>query len=52
MNTPKIDRLMKKLKKLERQAEKFDAKSIPFRRLMKTYNSTEKKIESLGGEVN
>lgn len=47
-----IEKLKKKLKRLERQAEKYDVNSIPFKRLMKTYYSTERKIESLGGEVN
>lgn len=47
-----ITKLRKKLAKLERQAESMDVNSIPFKRLMKTYHSTEKKIESLGGEIN
>lgn len=47
-----IEKLKKKLKRLERQAEKLDVKGLPFKRLMKTYYSTERKIESLGGEVN
>lgn len=47
-----IDKLRRKLEHLERKAEKYDVNSIPFRRLMKTYYATEKKIEALGGEVN
>lgn len=47
-----IEKLRRKLKKLEKQAEKLAVNSVPFKRLMKTYLSTERKIESLGGEIN
>lgn len=47
-----IEKLRKKLAKLEKKAEKMDEKSLPFKRLLKTYYATEKKIEKLGGEVN
>lgn len=47
-----IEKLRQKLKRLERKAEKLQVDSIPFKRLMKTYYATERKIEVLGGEVN
>lgn len=47
-----IEKLRRKLAKLERQAEKLNADSIPFKRLMKTYDATERRIEKLGGEIN
>jgi hypothetical protein len=42
-----IEKLKKKLAKLERRAEKLDKNSIPFKRLMKTFCATERKIEKL-----
>lgn len=51
MNALQIEKLRIKLARLERKAEKLDPQSIPFKRIMKTYQSTLKKIEMLGGDV-
>lgn len=42
-----IEKLRKRLVRLERNAEKLDKSSIPFKRLMKTYHSIERKLEKL-----
>jgi len=44
-----VEKLRCKLKRLERKAEKLNENSIPFKRIMKTYRATEKKIKDLGG---
>lgn len=42
-----IEKLRKRLVRLERNAEKLDENSLPFKRLTKTYHSIERKIEKL-----
>ena len=45
-----IGKLEKKLAKLEKKAENLDPGSLPFKRIMKSFLATERKIKQLKGE--